>query len=264
VTDAEQSHDSLPSFGSSHVIAELRGRTLHLRIDRTERRNAFTQDMYRAIKRAAIWADEQQELDSVCLTGTDRWFAAGGDMAGRSEDPDGLAAEWDPTDHFPFRHIERSRKIWVAAINGMCQAGGIDLALHCDVVIASADARFRIPELLRGIPDTLMSARLAEAVGIARARYLFFTAAEFGADEAATMGLVGKVVPHDQLAHHTTWVLDQIAATGPEARAAIKKDLNRRLPVADTGLFVRSMRSPEMTEGMRAFIEKRPVDWPRS
>jgi enoyl-CoA hydratase len=255
---------TVPNFGSRHVVADIRDRTLHLRVDRTERRNAFTQDMYRALKRAAVWSDTQPELDSVCLTGTDRWFAAGGDMAGNAEDTEGLAQEWDPTDNFPFRHIERSRKIWVAAINGVCQAGGIDLALHCDVVIASADARFRIPELLRGIPDTLMSARLAEAIGIARARYLFFTAAEFDAQEAATMGLVGKVVPHDQLTTHVDWVLEQISATGPQARAAIKRDLNLRLPIPDTALFVRSMTSPEMTEGMRAFIEKRPVEWPRS
>lgn len=252
-----------PAFGSAFIVSEVRGRTLHLRIDRTDRRNAFTQDMYRALKRAAIWADGQSELDSVCLTGTDRWFAAGGDMAGKSEDPEGLANEWDATDNFPFRHIERCRKIWVAAINGVCHAGGIDIALHCDVVIASADARFRIPELLRGIPDPFMSARIADAVGIARARYLFFTAAEISATEAAEMGLIGKVVAPDDLADHTSWVLEQISLTGPEARAAIKRDLNSRLPLPDTGLFHRSMMTPEMVEGMRAFVEKRPVDWPR-
>ena len=252
-----------PDFGSAFIISEVRGRTLHLRIDRIERRNAFTQDMYRALKRAAIWADGQPELDSVCLTGTDKWFAAGGDRAGKSEDPEGLANEWDATDNFPFRHIERCRKIWVARINGLCHAGGLDLALHCDVVIASADARFRIPELLRGIPDPFMSARIAEAIGIAKARYLFFTAAEISATEADQMGLIGNVVPHDELEAQTEWVLEQISLTGPEARAAIKRDLNARLPMSDTGLFHRTMMSPEMVEGMRAFVEKRPVDWPR-
>ena len=252
-----------PDFGSAFIISEVRGRTLHLRIDRIERRNAFTQDMYRALKRAAIWAAGQPELDSVCLTGTDKWFAAGGDMAGKSEDPEGLANEWDATDNFPFRHIERCRKIWVARINGLCHAGGLDLALHCDVVIASEDARFRIPELLRGIPDPFMSARIAEAIGIAKARYLFFTAAEISATEADQMGLIGNVVPHDELEAQTEWVLEQISLTGPEARAAIKRDLNARLPMSDTGLFHRTMMSPEMVEGMRAFVEKRPVDWPR-
>jgi len=253
-----------PDFGSAYIISEVRARTLYLRIDRTERRNAFTQDMYRALKRAAIWADTEAELDSVCLTGTDKWFAAGGDMAGRSEDHEGLANEWDPTDNFPFRHIERCRKIWVAAINGLCHAGGIDIALHCDVVIASDQAGFRIPELLRGIPDPFMSARIAEAVGIAKARYLFFTAAEISATEAAEMGLIGKVVPHEELAVHTDWVVEQISLTGPQARAAVKRDLNARLPQPDTGLFHRTMMSPEMVEGMGSFVQKRPVDWPRS
>jgi enoyl-CoA hydratase/carnithine racemase len=252
-----------PVLGSSNIVVEVRDRTLHLRVDRVERRNAFTQDMYRALKRAAIWVDTQPELDSVCLTGTDTWFAAGGDMAGRSEDPEGLASEWDSTDNFPFRHIERCRKIWVAKINGLCHAGGIDLALHCDVVVASADARFRVPELLRGIPDPFMSARLADAVGIARARYLFFTAAEITAEEAEGMGLVGKVVPHVELDAHTDWVLEQISLTGPEARAAVHVLLHRRLPAADVALFHRFMVSEEMREGMRAFVEKRPVDWPR-
>lgn len=252
-----------PDFGSTFIISEVRDRTLHLRIDRIERRNAFTQDMYRALKRAAVWADGEPELDSVCVTGTEKWFAAGGDMAGKSEDPEGLANEWDATDNFPFRHIERCRKIWVASINGLCHAGGLVLALHCDVVLASADARFRIPELLRGIPDPFMSARIAEAVGVAKARYLYFTAAEISAAEADAMGLIGNVVPHSQLEAQTAWVLEQISLTGPAARAAIKRDLNARLPMSDTGLFFRTMMSPEMVEGMRAFVEKRPVDWPR-
>lgn len=254
----------VPEFGSAHIHAEVRDRTLHLRIDRIDRRNSFTQDMYRALKRAAIWSDAQPELDSVCLTGTDAWFGAGGDMSGRAEDPEGLASEWDGTDHFPFRHIERSRKIWVASVNGLCHAGGMDLVLHCDVAVASDRARFRVPELLRGIPDPFMAARLAEAVGVARARYLFFTAAEIGADDALTMGLVGSVVPHEDLGAHTDWVLEQISLTGPAARAAVKRDLNARLPMADVGLFHRSMMSAEMREGMAAFVEKRPVDWPRS
>ena len=253
-----------PDLGSRHIVAEVRGRTLHLRIDRPERRNAFAQEMYRALKRAAIWADGQPELDSVCVTGTDRWFAAGGDMGGNSQDSECLDVEWDATDNFPFRHIERCRKIWVAAVNGTCHAGGIVLALHCDVVIASDRARFRVPELLRGIPDPFMAARLAEAVGIVRARWLFFTAAEVDAARAAEIGLVGEVVPHDELAGRTEWVLEQISATGPEARAAIKRDLNSRLPQHDTGMFHRSMMSPEMVEGMRAFIEKRPAEWPRA
>jgi len=252
-----------PDLGTRFVRSEVRGRVLHLRIDRTDRRNAFTQDMYRALKRAAIWADGEPELDAVCLTGTDRWFGAGGDMAGNAEDTEGLATEWDPSEHFPFRHIERCSKLWVAAVNGVCVAGGMDLILHCDVVVASDQARFRVPELLRGIPDPHMSARLAHVVGLQRARYLFFTADEIDAHEAATMGLVGKVVLHAELEAEVDRVLAAIGQTGPIARTMVKRDLNKALPPHTNSLFRDSFGSPEMVEGMRAFLEKRPAEWPR-
>ena len=253
----------VPDFGSKYLVAHLDGRVLHLRVDRVEKRNAFTQDMYRGIKRAAIWADRQPELDAVCLTGTGDWFGAGGDLAGYAEDPEGLATEWDGMDHFPFRHIERCRKLWVAKINGACIAGGLDLALHCDVTIASDRARFRVPELLRGLPDPHMSARLVDVVGLSRARYLFFTAAEIDAHTAGAMGLVGEVVPHDELDARTEWILEQIGSTGPLARATIKRDINAQLRPGDVSLFMTPGLSPEITEGMSAFVEKRAAVWPR-
>jgi enoyl-CoA hydratase/carnithine racemase len=252
-----------PDLGSKHLVAHVDDRVLHLRVDRVEKRNAFTQAMYRGLKRAAIWADRQPELDAVCLTGTGDWFGVGGDLAGQSEDPEGLAAEWDGTDHFPFRHIERCRKLWVAKINGVCHAGGLDLALHCDVIIASDRARFRVPELLRGLPDPHMSARLVDVVGLARARYLFFTAAEIDATTAGVMGLVGEVVPHDDLDARTDWVLEQIRSTGPLARATIKRDLNAQLRPGDVSLFMVPGLSAEIAEGMGAFVEKRAAVWPR-
>ena len=252
-----------PDLGSRHLITRLDGRVLHLRVDNPERRNAFPQEVYRGLKRAAIWADEHLEIDAVCITGTGEWFGSGGDMSKRTEDAAAIATEWDPTEHFPFRHIERCRALWVARVNGLCHAGGMDIIMHCDVVVASERARFRVPELLRGIPDPFMSARLAAVVGLARARYLFFTAAEITAVEAADMGLVGKVVPHDDLDGHVSWVLEQISATGPKARAAIKRDINSRLPPHDVGLFESGIRGGEMAEGLAAFLEKRPPIWPR-
>jgi enoyl-CoA hydratase/carnithine racemase len=253
----------LPDFGSPFLKGHLDGRVLHLRVDRTERRNSFTQDLYRAIKRAAVWSDQQEELDAVCLTGTDKWFGAGGDMAGNAVNVEELNLEWDSTDHFPFRHIERSSKLWVAKINGLCHAGGLDLVLHCDISIAADTARFRVPELLRGIPDPMMSARLAQAVGVAKAKFLFFTAAEIDAAEAERIGLVGKVVPHDELDGHVDWVLDQVALTGPHARFDVKHDLNARLPAMDYGMFFRAIERPEMREGMDSFLQKRTPEWPR-
>jgi enoyl-CoA hydratase/carnithine racemase len=135
--------------------------------------------------------------------------------------------------------------------------------LHCDVTIASDRARFRAPELLRGIPDPFLASRLAQAVGLVRARNLLFTAREIDAAEAGAIGLVGQVVAHDELDAAVDVALDQIARTGPAARSAVKRDLNGRLPRADVALFFHAIRSAEMVEGMAAFLEKRPPDWPR-
>ena len=247
-----------PDFGTPVPGRRGPGRVLHLRIDRVERRNAFTQDMYRGIKRAAVWADAQTELDAVCLTGTDEWFGAGGDMGGRARGH-GRPRRASGTPPSSSRSATSSAAAscgWPRS-TGSCHAGGLDLTLRCDVTMASDQARFRVPELLRGIPDPFMSARLAEAVGLARARYLFFTAAEITAHEAEAMGLVGKVVPHDELDAHVDWVLEQIALTGPQARFDVKRDLNLRLPPMDYGMFFRAIERPEMWEGMASFLEKR-------
>jgi len=253
-----------PDLGSEHLITRVEAGVLHVRIDRTERRNSFTQDMYRGLKRAAVWADRTATIDALCLTGTDEWFGAGGDMGGNSADRETLAAEWDPTDHFPFRHFERCRKPIVTAVNGVCQAGGIDLVLYSDVSVASDRATFRVPELLRGAPDAWMSARLVHQVGLAKAKYLYFTAARFDAAEAEAMGLVGKVVPHAELDDHVAWVLEQIRLTGPVSRALVKADINGRLPAPDAKMFAATIMSPEMVEGMSAFLDKRDPVWPRS
>ena len=248
-----------PALGSRYVRAEVAGRVLYVTIDRPEKRNAFTQDAYRAIKRAAIWADRRPELDAVCLTGTGEWFGSGGDLS-RAQDVADLDLEWDGTDHHPFRHIERCRKIWVARINGLCHAGGLDLALHCDVTVASDRARFRVPELLRGLPDPYIWARLVATVGLARARWLIFTAGEIDAAAAGAMGLVGEVVAHEDLDKRVAWVLEQVSRTGPSARALMKREINRSLPPADPSLF--SQVDPvEMMEGMQSFVEKRQPSW---
>jgi enoyl-CoA hydratase/carnithine racemase len=250
-------------LGSPYLDAQVRDRVLHLRIDRAAKRNAFTQDMYRGLKRAAILADGDAEIDALCIRGTGDVFAVGGDMSGENTDPDGLAQELDHTEHFPFRHLEQCRKVVVTAVNGICHAGGIDLVLFSDLSIASERARFRVPELLRGVPDPWVAARLDARVGFARAKYLLFTAAEFDARQAARMGLVNAVVAREQLEAAIEELLEQVRRTAPAARAAVKDDMNRRLPPPDVNLFRRAMLSPEMMEGLQAFLEKRAPRWPR-
>ena len=149
------------------------------------------------------------------------------------------------------------------AINGMCQGGGLVMTLMSDVSIVSDRARFRVPELLRGVADCYLGARLAARVGVARAKYLLFTAQYFTARDALEMGLVSRVVPHDELLPVLDETLGQIRATGPAARRALKRDMNRHLPPIDMGMFQDSLLGEECREGFRAFVEKRPPRWPR-
>jgi len=250
-------------LGSRYLRCGLRSRVMTVRIDRVAKRNAMTQDMYRGVKRAAILADGDPEVDVLCVTGTDDVFAVGGDMSGEAEDPAGLSSELDPTDHFPFRHLERCRKVVVSAVNGLCYAGGLDLMLASDLSIASDRARFRAPELLRGAPDPMISGRLPAYVGLGRAKYLYFTAEVWDAAEALAMGLVGKVVPHERFDEELEATLGAIAKTGPKAREMVKRDMGRFLPPVDIDMFKRTILSPEMVEGMKAFLEKREPEWPR-
>lgn len=250
-------------LGTSFLKAHVAERVLHVRIDRPERRNAITQDMYRGLKRAAILADGDAEVDVLCLTGSGDVFAVGGDMSGQSEHPEELAQELDPTDHFPFRQFEQCRKVVCAAINGICHAGGLNLVLFSDLSIASERATFRAPELLRGAPDPWIAARLAEYVGLGKAKYLLFTGAVLDAAQAAALGLIGTVVPHADFERELAWTLEQIRRTGPRSRAFVKDDFNRRLAVPDANMFRRAIMSPEMAEGFQAFFEKRAPNWPR-
>ena len=251
------------ALGSRYLHCQVEDRVMTVRIDRVAKRNAMTQDMYRGVKRAAILADGDPDLDVLCITGSEDVFAVGGDMSGEAEDPSSLAQELDHTDHFPFRHLERCNKVVVAAVNGICYAGGLDLLMSCDVAIASERAKFRAPELLRGAPDPMMSARLASYVGMGVAKYLYFTAEVFDAKEALRMGFLGKVVPHDRFEEELSALLRAIKLTGPKSRATVKEDMNRQLPAVDIGMFKRTIMSPEMIEGMKAFLEKRDPEWPR-
>ena len=130
-------------------------------------------------------------------------------------------------------------------------------------ICASERATFRAPELLRGVADCFLGARLASRVGMARAKLLLFTAAEVTAAEALAVGLVARVVPHAELEAALAETIERIRQTGPQARAALKRDLNRQLPAIDFTMFMASLVSDEVREGFAAFVEKRPPAWTR-
>lgn len=248
-------------LGSRFLRASKSDGVLRVVIDRPERRNACTIEMYHGIKKAAVLADKDPEVDALLLTGTGDVFCVGGEMAGQHEGGAPIDRETDGLDLLPFRQLETTSKIVVIAVNGLCQGGGLNMVLCSDVAVASERATFRAPELLRGVADPFLPARLPSRVGLAWAKYLLFTAAVIDAVQAERIGLVARVVPHDELDTQVESVLERIQLTGPQARAAVKRDMNRRLPQFDIGMFGDSLRSPEVAEGFRAFAEKRAPDW---
>jgi enoyl-CoA hydratase len=230
-------------------------------IDRPEARNAFTPSMYFGIKRAVHLVNSDPELSAMIITGSGDVFAAGGDLGGRSQPGDAPVPDIGH-EVLPFLTIRDSRAPVVAAINGICQAGGLLVAMMCDIAVASDRATFRVPELLRGIVDATYAAVLPAHVGIAVARDLLFSARRFDAEEAVRLGVITRVAPHDQLRDAAVEAVGQILQTGPLARMHVKRMLNDRYGLIDyQTMFGSLMGSDEPREGMQAFMEKRAPNW---
>ena len=235
-------------------------------VDRPEKRNALTSEMYEALRRNLLLAELDDAVDLITITATgDEAFVPGGDLSQGSDawsaDLVGKLAAAEGA--FPYQTFERLSKLVITAVNGRCQAAGLIIVLMSDLVLASDHARFRVPELLRGLVDPFVPVRLPATIGVAKARWLMFTAEEIDADGAEQLGLVGKVVPHADLGTALAETVAAVRKTAPGARARYKKMVNQALPHIPMDDFLLGMRSPEAVEGMTAFKEKRPPNWVR-
>lgn len=248
-------------LGTSMLHFERSGPLAWCVIDRPEARNALTPAMYYGIKRAVRVVNTDPELAALIITGTGDVFAPGGDLGGRSE-PGESVPDHVGEDILPFLAIRDSRAPVIAAVNGICQAGGLLIAMMADIAVASDRATFRVPELLRGIPDATYAAALPAHVGLAVARDLLLSARRFDAAEAQRLGVLARVVPHDELATAAEEAAHQVLQTAPDARAHVKRMLNQRYGEVDyQTMFWALEHSDEPREGMRAFMEKRPPSW---
>jgi enoyl-CoA hydratase len=248
-------------LGTSGLRFERQGVIGWCVIDRPEARNAFTPAMYFGIKRAVRLVNRDPDLAALIITGTGDVFSPGGDLGGRSEPGDTPPPDIGH-DILPFLDIRDSRAPVVAAVNGICQAGGLLIAMLADIAVASDRATFRVPELLRGIPDATYAAVLPAHVGIAAARDLLLSARRFDAPEAVRLGVISRMVPHEQLRDAAGGAAREILRTPPMARMHVKRMLNDRYGLIDyQTMFWALEESTEPGEGMRAFMEKRPPAW---
>jgi enoyl-CoA hydratase/carnithine racemase len=149
----------------------------------------------------------------------------------------------------------------VSAINGICQGGGLMIAMLSDVAVASDEATFRTPEALRGIADTHYAQILPFQVGPARARDLLLTGRTIDAATALDWGVVSRSVPHDTLMSAATEALLECCYAAPGARESLKRVINEQYGKYDRMTMDASLYSPECEEGWKSFAERRAPTW---
>jgi enoyl-CoA hydratase/carnithine racemase len=231
-------------------------------IDRPGSRNALSAAMYFGVKRAVHIVNALDEPAALLITGVGDVFAPGGELRGRVEDPNPVLEHLGTAEVLPFEALRESAAPVISAVNGICQGGGLLIAMLSDVAVASERASFRAPELLRGIADTGYAAYLPAHIGVANARDLLLTGRTLDAEEAQRMGLVSRVVPHERLRDEAIAAAESILRTAPEARLHVKRILNERYGRVDRMTMDWSIfRGAEAREGMRAFAEKRSPAW---
>jgi enoyl-CoA hydratase/carnithine racemase len=216
--------------------------------------------MYFALRYAVDLTNADDALAGLLITATGDVFIPGGDLSGEDEGGWSLPGLLF-MDSVPFDAIRRSRKPVVSAVNGLCQGGGLMIAMLSDIAVASERATFRAPELLRGIADTNYGQILPRQIGPARARDMLFTGRVVSAAEALEWGIVTRVVAHDDLVAQATEALEMCSRTAPDARLAIKNDLDRYYGSFDRITMDASLRGAEALEGYIAFKERRNPDW---
>ncbi|CAO5226678.1 enoyl-CoA hydratase/isomerase family protein [Frankia sp. AgKG'84/4] len=230
-------------------------------IDRPHARNALTAAMYYGVKRAVALVNTDPDLAALIITGVGDVFAPGGDLGAR-DDPGDVVPEILGPDIVPFLAVRDSPAPVISAVNGICQGGGLLIAAMSDIAVVSDRATFRVPELLRGIPDATYAAVLPAHVGLAVARDLLLSGRRFDAAEAQRIGLISRVVPHESLREAAIQAAGEVLQTAPQARLHVKRMLNERYGLIDYQTMFWSLEhSTETHEGMRAFMEKRAPSW---
>lgn len=250
---------------TDELLVERRGGVLVMRLNRPQARNAMSLSLSEHIAKALDELDEDPSLRVGVLTGAGGTFCAGMDLkdfrAGRRPVVEGRG--------FAGLVEQPPRKPLIAAVEGYALAGGFEIVLACDLVVAARTATFGLPEVKRGLTAAAGGLfRLPRRVPYHRAMELVLTGRMWPAPEAADEGLVTRLVEEGQALGAALDLADEIAANAPLALAASKQvvvesaDWPLREAFARQEQFVDPVRkSADAQEGARAFAEKRPPEW---
>lgn len=248
---------------------EEKDRVLTLTLNNPEKLNILDIGMLEAIEEVFKELEDREEIRVVVLTGEGKAFAAGADIKLMSEKDVKGAWEWALFGQRVFNRIESSSKPVIAAVNGYALGGGMELAMACDIVIASERAIFGQPEVHLGlIPGFGGTQRLPRRVGLLWAKYLILTGERVNAHKAKEIGLAIDVVPHETLLERAHQVAANIIKGGPNAISYAKQTLQHSQELQFTsGLldeakaFGLAFSTGEPQDGLKAFLEKKNPSW---
>jgi enoyl-CoA hydratase len=251
------------------VVVSVDGRVATVTINRPDKLNALNADVRREFVAALDGLRTDEAVRVVIVTGAgDKAFVAGADIkefVGRAG-----YDQYGVTKGFGiFEAPERFPKPVIAAINGFALGGGCELAMACDIRIASDRAKLGQPEINLGIlPGGGGTQRLPRLVGLGNAYKLLYTGDVVNAEEALRIGLVDEVVPHDQLMERVRALAAQIAEKSPAALQFIKDAIKASVRMSldegvrfETTLFGLAFSTEDKEEGVGAFLEKRKAEF---
>ncbi|MCX6066057.1 MAG: enoyl-CoA hydratase-related protein [Chloroflexi bacterium] len=249
------------------ILVETRDRVGLITLNRPQAMNALNPQLLSELLQALTAFEADPAVGAVVLTGSERAFAAGADikfMAGAS------SAEMRANGFVEmFEGLRKIKKPIIAAVSGFALGGGCELAMACDLLVASETAKFGQPEVTIGvIPGGGGTQRLIRAVGKTVAMEMVLNNRVLNAAEALQFGLVNRVVPLERFLDEALALAAEIASRAPLAVAAAKEALNNafELPLSaglseERNLFYALFDTSDQKEGMQAFIEKRKPQW---
>jgi len=252
------------------ILVEQRGAVTLITLNRPSALNALNSQVLAELTQAfaAYEADPGQRC--AVLTGSgEKAFAAGADIKEMADKP---AADFYLEDFFSGWQadlVRKTRKPWIAAVNGFALGGGCELAMMADILLASENAQFGQPEIKLGVaPGMGGSQRLTRAIGKSKAMEMCLTGRNMKAEEAERAGLVSRVVPLASLLDEALKLAETIAGMPPLAAMMNKEMVNTAFEttleqglVAERRMFQVLTATEDKAEGMAAFVEKRPGVW---
>ena len=251
----------------SFVTLEQKGAVGLITMNRPEALNALNDQVIRELDAVLDQVEEREDILVAVLTGAGRAFVAGADIGQMSQLTAAQAKEFGVLGNRVFLKLEQLTKPTIAAVNGFALGGGCELAMACDIRLASARAKFGQPETGLGItPGFGGTQRLPRIVGTARAMELIFTAKNISAAEALEIGLVTHVYPPEELLDKAMELAEAIAANAQvavrQSKAAIRRGLQADIATGaayESEAFALCFATEDQKDAMRAFVNKEKV-----